>query len=113
MALDPKLRRKKRSKKDGGGGALMLNIRVRHIRKRGAPPTTRTQVRDALQYLLDNGSMPSGWQFMYVDWKNPAKYGSGWVTGVKSSDDTDEFMHAFRAIVQHEIRVAVVEKVPK
>lgn len=114
MTIDPRLRKKKR-KDTERGGALMLNIRVRHIRKKGTPPTTRTSVRDALQELLDTGKMPDGWQFMYVDWKNPKKYGSSWQSGWPQrnhSTDEDAFIEAFARVVQDQIRMAEVEKLP-
>lgn len=113
MTVDPKLRKKKR--KDGkSGGALMLNIRVRHIRKKGSAETTRTSVRQALQTLLDTGVMPPGWQFMYVNWKNPKRHGSSWSSGWPRnahSEDTDEFQQAFTKVVQDQIRVAKIRPV--
>lgn len=105
MTVDPRLR-----KKGKGGGALMLNIRVRHIRKRGSPPTTREQVRDALQALLDSGRMPKGWQFMYIDWKNPRKYGNEWESGWPAGNHSEEFDDAFTKVVQDQIRLAEVRK---
>jgi len=111
MAIDKGMRGKKR-KKGSKGGALMLNIRVRHIRKKGAKPITNTDVRNALQKLLDTGRMPPGWQFMYVDWRNPHKHGSGWLTE-KSTDDEEEFTAAFAAVVQHQIRMAQVRRIPR
>lgn len=113
MAIDPRLRKKKRAKGSGGGGALMLNIRVRHIRKKGSPRTSPGSVRDALQTLLDTGRMPNGWQFMFVDWKNPKRHGSDWQAGWpsgKHSDDPGEFLDAFSRVVQDQIRVAEVRK---
>lgn len=112
MTIDPKLR--KSHHKQGDGGALMLNIRVRHIRKKGTPPPRDGAILDALQMLLDTGRMPDGWQFMFVDWKNPKKHGGGWQTGWPSrntSDDPDEFNLAFAAVVQSQIRMARVRKV--
>ena len=110
MTIDPRLRKKK---KKGAGGALMLNIRVRHIKRKGEE-TSKTTVRDALQELLDTGRMPDGWQFMYVDWKNPQKHGSSW-SGTwpanKSTDDPEEFNNAFAKVVQDQIRMARVRKV--
>ena len=111
MAIDKRLR--KRKKKKGAGGALMLNIRIRHIRKKGAAETTKTSVRDALQSLLDTGSMPPGWQFMFVNWKNPRKHGSSWRSGwpdANQTDDAEEFNKAFAAVVQDQIRMAHVRK---
>lgn len=116
MAVDPRLRKKKRKKGSREGSALMLNIRVRHIRKKGAPETSKTTVRDALQTLLDTGRMPRGWQFMYVDWKNPSRYGSSWASGWpsgKHADDPEEFLHAFEKVVQDQIRMAAVRKIPR
>jgi hypothetical protein len=113
MTIDPRLRKKKRSKDGKAGGALMLNIRVRHIRKKGSPATSKGTVRDAIQHLLDYGTMPPGWQFMAVDWKNPKRYGSGWQTGVRSTDDLEEFVAAFGKVVQSQIRMGVVDKVKK
>lgn len=94
----------------------MLNIRVRHIRRKGDPPTTKTAVRDALQTLLDTGRMPDGWQFMYVDWKDPKRYGSSWTSNWpqrQHSVDEDEFTHAFAKVVQDQIRMAEVARIPK
>ena len=91
----------------------MLNIRVRQIVKKGSPESTKTNVRDALQALLDTGRMPRGWQFMWVDWKNPQKHGSSWQSGWpenKHSEDTEEFNEAFAAVVQDQIRMARVRK---
>ena len=108
MTIDRRLRKRKQK---GKGGALMLNIRVRHIRKKGAPKTTKTSVRDALQHLLDYGHMPDGWQFMYVNWKNPDKFGSSWQSGWpkrNTTDDQDEFTEAFKKVVQDQIRMARV-----
>ena len=113
MTIDPRLRKKKRNASGKAGGALMLNIRVRHIRKKGSPETAKGTVRDAIQHLLDHGRMPPGWQFMAVDWKNPKKYGTGWQTGVRSTEDLEEFLHAFEKIVQSQIRVGVVERVKR
>lgn len=115
MTIDPRLRKKKKKKKPGEGGALMLNIRVRRIIKRGESNEARFrgEVRDALQHLLDYGEMPQGWQFMYVDWKNPAKHGSSWETGWpdgKSTDDPEEFNNAFERVVQDQIRMARVRR---
>lgn len=113
MAIDPRLR-KSHHKPGGRGGALMLNIRVRHIRRKNEPPPRDGAIIDALQALLDTGSMPDGWQFMFVDWKNPNKHGGGWVTGWpsrNSSEDPEEFNQAFAAVVQSQIRMARVRKV--
>ena len=112
MAIDPELR--KSHHKQGDGGALMLNIRVRHIRKKGTPPPRDGAILDALQMLLDTGRMPDGWQFMFVNWKNPDKLGHGWQTGWperNTSDDPEEFNQAFAAVVQSQIRLARVRKV--
>lgn len=111
MTIDPRLRKKK---KKGAGGALMLNIRVRHIKRKGAPDTPGGSVRDALQSLLDTGRMPEGWQFMFVNWKNPAKHGTSWRSGWpdrNSTDDPEEFNQAFAAVIQAQIRMARVRKV--
>src|SRR5947199_268533 len=102
-------------KKSGeGGGPLMLNIRVRHLRKKGTPPTGPNEVRAALQHLLDTGRMPKGWQFMAVNWKNPKKFGTDWETGWPQraqTDDADEFLEAFTQAVQAKIRMAEVWRV--
>lgn len=90
----------------------MLNIRVRHIHKKGEE-ATKTNVRDALQTLLDTGEMPDGWQFMFVNWKNPEKNGTSWRRGWdprKTSNDADEFNRAFARVVQDQIRMAKVRK---
>ena len=111
MTVDPRLR--KSHHKKGSGGALMLNIRVRHIKKKGTRGAPDGSVRDALQALLDHGRMPRGWQFMWVDWKNPDKHG-GWTDVYpdrNNSDDPDEFAQAFARVVQDQIRIAVVRKV--
>jgi hypothetical protein len=111
--IDKRLRKQRKDTKEGG--ALMLNIRVRHIRRKSDPPATKTAVRDALQSLLDTGSMPDGWQFMYVDWKNPKKYGSSWQSGWPArnhSTDEDEFLTAFTKVVQDQIRMAEVSQLP-
>jgi hypothetical protein len=113
MTVDPRLRRRKHQRGSGDGGALMLNIRVRHIKKKGTRRALDGSVRDALQKLLDTGRMPRGWQFMWVDWKNPDKHG-GWTDVYpdrNSSHDPDEFTQAFTRVVQDQIRVAVVRKV--
>lgn len=117
MTIDPRLRRKKRKKskhKQGDGGALMLNIRVRHIRRKSEKEAPKTTVREALQHLLDHHEMPRGWQFMFVDWKNPDKHGSSWQSGWpegKTTDDPDEFTQAFTRVVQDQIRMARVRRV--
>jgi hypothetical protein len=111
MTVDPRLRKRKQR---GSGGALMLNIRVRHIKKKSDPETLRGTVRDALQSLLDKGRMPPGWQFMCVDWKNPERYGWSWRSQWperNTTDDTEEFNQAFAAVVQDQIRMARVRKV--
>jgi hypothetical protein len=111
MTIDSRLRK---TKKKGDGGALMLNIRVRRIKKKSEPETPKGTVRDALQALLDHGRMPDGWQFMYVDWKNPKKHGSSWQSGWPSrntSDDPEEFTQAFTRVVQDQIRMARVRRV--
>lgn len=106
--------RKPRSHKRRGsqaGGPLMLNIRVRHIRRRGQPRATKEQVKNALQVLLDTGKMPRGFQFMYVDWKNPDKFGGDWDDEYpprNHSEDADEFYEHFCHAVQAAIRLAVV-----
>src|SRR5437899_72660 len=110
MTVDPRLR--KSHHKSGEGGALMLNIRVRRIKKKGAPRAADGAVKDALQFLMDHGRMPKGWQFMWVDWKNPTKHG-GWSDTYPSrnhSDDSDEFERAFAAVIQDQIRIATVRK---
>jgi hypothetical protein len=112
MTVDPRLRKQKRAK--GSGGALMLNIRVRHIKRKSDDETPKRTVRDALQHLLDRGVMPEGWQFMFVDWKNPDKYGTSWQSGWpenKTTDDPDEFNQAFSRVVQTQIRMARVRPV--
>lgn len=111
MTIDPRLR--KSHHKSGNGGALMLNIRVRHIRKKGTPRPRDGAILDALQQLLDTGHMPMGWQFMFVNWKNPDRIGGGWQSGwpaAKSTDDPEEFNQAFAAVVQSQIRMARVRK---
>ena len=95
------------------GGPLMLNIRVRHLRKKGMPPTSNDQVRAALQHLLDKGSMPRGWQFMAVNWKNPRKFGFDWQTGWPEraqTDDEDVFREVFEAVVNTQLRLAEVRQ---
>lgn len=112
MTVDPRLRKKK--KKRGGAGALMLNIRVRHIRRKTDREASKETVRDALQYLLDHHVMPEGWQFMFVDWKNPQRYGNSWTSGWpknKTTDDPEEFEQAFTRVVQDQIRMARVNRV--
>jgi hypothetical protein len=113
MTIDKRLRKKRKKKGERGHGPLMLNIRIRHIRKKNVADTTKTTVRDALQTLLDTGRMPPGWQFMYVDWKNPKKHGSSWQSGWpdrNTSEDEDEFAQAFAKVVQDQIRMARVTK---
>lgn len=93
------------------GGPLMLNIRVRCLKKRGAPQTTPDQVRAALQHLLDYSVMPPGWQFMAVNWKNPKRFGTDWETGWPTraqTDDENEFLDAFTKAVQSKLRMAEV-----
>jgi hypothetical protein len=112
MTIDRRLRREKSHHKQGDGGALMLNIRVRHIKRKGTKRAPDGAVRDALQQLLDRGRMPPGWQFMWVNWKNPHKHG-GWTDVYpdrNTGDDPEEFAHAFAKVVQDQIRIAVVRK---
>lgn len=111
MTIDKRLRRKKRKKGERGHGPLMLNIRIRHIKKKNTPDSPKQSARDALQSLLDHGRMPPGWQFMLVDWKNPAKHGTSWQSGWperNTSDDPEEFNQAFAKVVQDQIRMARV-----
>lgn len=91
----------------------MLNIRVRHLRRKGEPKTQTGSVKDALQTLLDTGEMPAGWQFMAVNWKNPKRFGTSWATGWPrhaTTEDAEEFLAAFTAAVQSVLRVARVRK---
>lgn len=102
------------SKGDGGHGPLMLNIRVRRVKRRGMPAAEDADVLAALQTLLDTGKMPRGWQFMAVNWKNPRKFGNSWDTGwpsFASTEDADEFREAFARAVQARLRLAEVRRV--
>lgn len=106
--------RRSHKRRGENGGPLMLNIRVRHLRKKGSPKTSQDQVRAALQHLLDMGEMPKGWQFMAVNWKNPRKFGFDWRTGWPSratTDDAEEFRDAFEAVVQTQLRLAEVRQI--
>jgi hypothetical protein len=92
----------------------MLNIRVRHLKRKGSPATNPGEVTAALQHLLDTGSMPRGWQFMAVNWKNPRRFGNDWSTGWPAratSADEAEFLEAFTLAVQAKIRMAEVWRV--
>lgn len=105
---------RKQSKGDGAHGPLMLNIRVRHLKRKGTPPTKPEEVTAALQHLLDFGRMPKGWQFMAVNWKNPRRFGTDWETGWPqraTTEDEDEFLEAFTKAVQARIRMAEVWRV--
>lgn len=96
------------------GGPLMLNIRVRHLKRKGDPATTAEEVREALQHLLDFHEMPRGWQFMAVNWKNPTRFGTEWETGWPDrakTDDEIEFLEAFTKAVQSKLRMAEVWRV--
>lgn len=89
----------------------MLNIRVRHLKRKGLPPTDPQAVVNALQHLLDYGYMPKGWQFMVVNWKNPRRFGTDWETGWPqraNTEDSEEFLEAFTKAVQAKIRMAQV-----
>jgi len=107
-------KRSRKKKRDGTTAKpLMLNIRVRHVRRRGEPRSMASDVKAALQQLLDTGKMPPGWQFMYVDWKNPEKFGGDWDDEYpprNHTDDSDHFYEHFRFAVQAAIRVAIVRK---
>jgi hypothetical protein len=102
-----------KGEKTSSKGPLMLNIRVRHVKRRGERKTMVADVKAALQTLLDTGSMPPGWQFMVVNWKNPKKFGTSWDTGWPRharTSDAEEFRNAFSAAVQSMMRVATVRK---
>lgn len=95
------------------GGPLMLNIRVRHLRHRADPKTRVGDVKDALQTLLDTGEMPPGWQFMFVNWKDPERWSGGWRTNYPRhahSEDAGHFQEHFAAAVQAALRAAEVRK---
>lgn len=92
----------------------MLNIRVRHLKRKGTPPTRPEEVTAALQHLLDTGEMPRGWQFMAVNWKNPRRFGNDWETGWPqraTTEDEVQFLADFERAVQARIRMAEVWRV--
>lgn len=71
-------RYRKRRKSHDRSRALNVNIR---LRRRGQTPPTRGEVIAALQYILDNGETPDGWQFAAIDWQRPRGASRGWRAG--------------------------------
>lgn len=57
-----------------------LNINIR-LRRRGKKVPTRAEVISALQFILDNGETPEGWEFASIDWSRPTGASRGWKSG--------------------------------
>lgn len=97
--IDPK-----RFGRTSGGkvSPIMFNIR---LRRRGAKPTA-DDVLAALEYILDTGVVPDGWQLAYINWQHGTPPASdNWRTGR---------LHDFQALhapihaALHSARIAIV-----
>lgn len=103
MTIDPK-RFQKRHHGKKGGGPVMVNIRLRKV---GGKPTAG-EVRRVIQHILDTGGeVPDGWQFAGIDWRNPRRSTSEFVSG--TIDDFD----AFRAVLLESLHSAGISIVRK
>lgn len=103
MTIEPK----EFDKKKRGHGPLMVNVRIRPTSKRGAPPT-RAEILHVLQSILDTRTVPEGWAFAGVDWRNPKKASSGWRTGDIADLLGDEAGGGFRAVLTKMIQSAKI-----
>lgn len=70
------------SKKRARKGPTTLHLKIR-LKKNGAKPT-RNEVLEVLDYIIDNGDVPAGWEFHAIDWAKPNSEGQGDVSDVQS-----------------------------
>lgn len=82
----------------GGNGPVMINIRLRRLAKE--KPTPRECIA-ALTELRQTGFLPFGWQFMWVDWKNPELYGTDWHNMRRGNADD---LARFNRVLEMDIR---------
>lgn len=64
------------------GGPIMLDIKLRHIRRKGEGPPTRDQVIECLEHMLaTGGDVPEHWVYAAIDWSRPGKASEGFRSG--------------------------------
>lgn len=74
-------------------GPVAVNIRLSPDDGHDA---TKRELDDVLERVIDTGSVPRGWKFAGIDWRNPQKASSGWRSG--SIDDLDKFLPVLREL---------------
>jgi hypothetical protein len=97
--IDPAKYRKAKGKKSG----LMVNIR---LQRRGAKPS-KTEVIDALTYILANERTPSGWRLAFINWRRPKSASAHWQSGrLNAFNDLAPVIQA----ALHSARVSIVRR---
>jgi hypothetical protein len=89
------------------GGPVHINVRLRTTT--GVPPTA-VSVRAILREILATGVVPDGWEFAWIDWKNPKRASRGWLRG--SLDDMETLGAVIRASLT-KCRISIVRPLPK
>lgn len=90
------------------GRRVMLTIRVRRARLPSQPPPTRTEIQDALRYLLRHGRMPPRWEFKAIDWQHPEELAVDWTSSVDAAD-VEQFREAIEAAFEH-LQIAEIDR---
>ncbi|MGI8966681.1 MAG: hypothetical protein ACR2H1_11415 [Limisphaerales bacterium] len=71
--------------------------------KRGSPKPTHDEVKDVLDFILENGEAPRGWDFDAIDWRHPKSENSGGIPDMQS------FRHLLEAM-RDALRIEIVRK---
>jgi hypothetical protein len=86
---------------------VMVNIRLRCISPGRRP--TRKQIEEVLLQILDQNTVPLGWEVAFVEWGNPKGASIRWKTSANGGDlgDIQEF-HSVIASQLKKMRIGVV-----
>lgn len=58
-----------------------VNVEVRLRRKGSKQAPTRTQVRNVIMQMVDDGFVPPGWEASVIQWQHPERRTPNWVSG--------------------------------
>lgn len=91
-----------------------VDLNIRLAPPKGTSPT-KDEIREVLREIIDDGTVPRGWQFAAISWRNPDKATKGWLSG--NEEDLQEFKPVLRKmgiqyLLKH-FRVAAVRKMYK
>jgi hypothetical protein len=87
---------------------VMINIRLRCISPKGRP--TRRMIQEILVNLLENNTLPIGWQVAFVEWGNPRGSSVQWKPAGGRGGDLGDLSQFRDVIIDqiNEMRIGVV-----